>query len=736
MHPLALACLLAAGVVQALHPRARSLQSLRHPAHARLQAWNPLDFDLGEGLVQQTGSFMDSAALPLASTVAAATATAAAAMTVATPESSSLASVKSVIPTMEVPLWWLESIQTITSSAANKIATASEAPGTLLVLGNDMLVFLIATIAIVPLFQFLNASPVIGFLAAGLAMGPAGLGLFKDLVDLESLAEAGVLFLLFEQGLELTVERLTGLSKYAFGMGTLQVLLCTGAFFIFPFIGGVQFLETIMGSRPEIVDITRVDEAIVIGAALSLSSSAFVLKLLQEKNQLSTRFGAACLGVLLFQDIAVVPLLVLLPIIEDSSGAMDFSAQAALLIQTVAKAFLGLGGILVIGGAIVRYLFSLIAKTRSSETFVALVILTALGTGKLTDSLGLSSTLGAFTAGTLLAESNYRTQIESDIKPFRGLLLGLFFLTTGASVDPYVIKEQWTTVLALLAGLVAFKTIITTALGPLFGLTKAESVRTGLLLSGGGEFAFVVLTLADKLEVLPGSLAKVLVGVVVLSMAITPYLSELGDKAAEYLTNLERKELENVAENYDALQAGGSSSGHQDLSSSDVIVICGYGIVGEAVAEVLCSPEVVSKLSDGRLGRNIKTVAFDLDPGVVVNGYRDGKQVLYGDGSQPAVLTTSGITAPRAFVITYADPETCFKAVERLRESYPGTPIFVRYVHVSLSSLPARPPARPPVDSASHFCPRLFVSPTSLYLPFQIPFFDPSTAPPWSPQVF
>jgi Kef-type K+ transport system membrane component KefB len=189
-------------------------------------------------------------------------------------------------------------------------------------LGNDLLIFLCATIGIVPLFKWLKASPVIGFLSAGLLMGPAGLKLFSDLSDLENLADFGVLFLLFEQGLELTVERLKGLSKYAFGMGSLQVLLTTFSFFIFPFIGGVQFLEYMFQSDAAVVDITRLDEALVIGAALSLSSSAFVLKILQENNQLSTRMGAACLGILLFQDIAVVPLLVLLPIIESSNGPM------------------------------------------------------------------------------------------------------------------------------------------------------------------------------------------------------------------------------------------------------------------------------------------------------------------------------------------------------------------------------------------------------------------------------
>jgi Kef-type K+ transport system membrane component KefB len=592
-------------------------------------------------------------------------------------------------------------------------------------LGNDLLIFLFTTIGIVPLFKWLEASPVLGFLSAGLVMGPAGLGLFEDLSDMEALAEFGVLFLLFEQGLELTVERLQSLSKYAFGMGTAQVLLCTIAFFAFPFLGGVQFLEFFVGSDANVVDITRIDESLVIGAALSLSSSAFVLKILQEKGQLSTKFGSAALGILLMQDIAVVPLLVLLPIIESNdSGVLSLTDQIALLGATVAKAVLGLGGILVIGGAIVRSLFAIVARSQSSETFVALCLLVAVGIGALTDSLGLSSTLGAFVAGTLLAESNYRTQIETDIKPFKGLLLGLFFLTTGASVDPYVIQEQWPTVFALLFGLLAFKTAIITALGPIFDLTKAESVRTGLLLSGGGEFAFVVLTLADKLRVIPDQLAKILVGVVVLSMALTPYLSILGDQLAVFIQDYENKQAYQNAllnselgsnefntdysrsstsssgsidsniisynENNDSniyddslkikpeqqqqqqLSVNNHSSGHGS-SISDAIIVCGYGAIGDTIVRFLTSPKLKEQM-----GSSINYMAFDLDPTLVINGYKNGYRILYGDGSQPLVLETAGISSPKAFVVTYGDSEASFKAVERLRQAFPFIPIIAR----------------------------------------------------------
>ncbi len=597
----------------------------------------------------------------------------------------------------------------------------------LTVLGNDLLIFLCATIGIVPLFKALNTTPVIGFLTAGLLMGPAGLGLFSDLNDMESLADAGVLFLLFEQGLELTVERLKNLSKYAFGMGTLQVLLCTAAFFTFPFLGGITFLENVIGSPAEVVEYTRFDEALVIGAALSLSSSAFVLKIMQERGQLATKSGSAALGILLLQDIAVVPLLVLLPIIENSQGAMPMSEQAALLGVTFLKAILGLGGILVVGGQVTKFLFALIATTKSSETFVALVLLVALGTGALTDYIGLSSTLGAFTAGTLLAESNYRTQIESDIKPFRGLLLGLFFLTTGASVDPVVIKEQWTTVLALLTGLVAFKAVITTSLGPLFGLSKSESVRTGLLLSGGGEFAFVVLTLADRLNVIPDKLAKVLVGVVVLSMALTPTLGSLGDKISEYFEAQEKESIINelaggggttASPDTESRQSGGKwtvpgqdgsvmstaaeldtkqgalvddvpmrydddqgESFYADGIAGSEIVICGFNRVGQTVASFIQDTEINSRESGNKNKDIMRYVGFDLDPKVVVDNFREGKRVLYGDGSLSMVLETAGVTAPKLFIIAYEDTAMVVQSVERLRQAFPTTTIYARAAH-------------------------------------------------------
>ena len=234
--------------------------------------------------------------------------------------------------------------------------------------------------------------------------------------------------------------------------------------------------------------------------------------------------------------------------------------------------------------------------------------------------------------------------------------------------------------MALLGGLITFKAVIITALGPFFGLSKPDSIRTGLLLSGGGEFAFVVLTLADKLEVLPDVLAKLLVGVVVISMAITPYLGKLADVVAGYVEKEERKRaIDNAVQQGDLKQPEmfnvGSHNGNAD-GGGDVVVICGFGPAGQTVAEFLSDASAAVAAVPGQKATNY--VAFDLDPDIVTKAYKGGKRVLYGDGSQPKVLMTAGIDSPYAFVVTYSEPELATQAVERLRLAYPSVPIVSR----------------------------------------------------------
>ncbi|KAL5206108.1 hypothetical protein ABZP36_034317 [Zizania latifolia] len=508
---------------------------------------------------------------------------------------------------------------------------------------------------------FPSRAQILGFFCAGVVLNQ--FGLIRNLTDVKLLSEWGILFLLFEMGLELSLSRLKALARYAFGMGLPQVLLSTLAFTAFelPPNGaiGTKILQFLFDSRPDLVNIRSIDEAIVIGAALSLSSSAFVLQLLAEKGELPTRFGSATLGILLLQDIAVVPLLVILPVLE-SQNVVEQSVWPMLLAESL-RALGGLGLLSLGGKYLIRRIFEFVAESRSSEAFVALCLLTVSGTSLLTQWLGFSDTLGAFLAGAILAETNFRTQIEADIRPFRGLLLGLFFVTTGTSIDMQLLIREWPNVLSLLGGLIAIKTLIITAIGPRVGLTLQESVRIGLLLSQGGEFGFVVFSLANRLGVLPLELNKLLIIVVVLSMALTPLLNEIGRKVAGIIDEKsETKEKPDEMVNYDA---------------TEPIVILGFGEMGKVLAKFLSAPLSFGLEKDTE---GWPYVAFDLNPAVVKSARKSGFPVLYGDGSRPLVLQSAGVSSPKAVMVMYTGKEKTIEAVNRLRQAFPAVPMYAR----------------------------------------------------------
>lgn len=527
-------------------------------------------------------------------------------------------------------------------------------------LGFDTLTFLAVTVLVVPAFRIIKASPILGFFCAGVVLNQ--FGLIRNLLDVKLLSEWGILFLLFEMGLELSLARLKALAKFAFGMGLTQVVLSTLAFTAFelPPNGavGTKILQFLFNSRPDLVNIRSIDEAIVIGAALSLSSSAFVLQLLAEKGELPTRFGSATLGILLLQDIAVVPLLVILPVLESQNLATE-SIWPVLAAESL-KALGGLGLLSLGGKYLLRRIFEVVAESRSSEAFVALCLLTVSGTSLITQMLGFSDTLGAFLAGALLAETNFRTQIEADIRPFRGLLLGLFFVTTGTSIDMQLLFREWPNVLSLLSGLIVIKTLIITAIGPRVGLTLQESVRIGFLLSQGGEFGFVVFSLANRLGVLPLELNKLLIIVVVLSMALTPLLNEIGRKAAEIID--------------EKLQAKEKIADMVSFEATGPIVILGFEQMGQVLANFLSTPLA---------GEGMPYVAFDLNLRVVKAARKLGFPVLYGDGSRPAVLQSAGISSPKAVMVMYAGRNRTLEAVQRIRLAFPAVPIYARAQDVS-----------------------------------------------------
>lgn len=498
---------------------------------------------------------------------------------------------------------------------------------------SDTLLLLLATALITPLSQRLSISPILGFLATGMLLGPTGLGVIKGIHSTEVLAELGIVFFLFEMGIELSVERLLQMRKDVFGLGLCQFVLTSLAF------AGAGSLFGLPANA-----------LVVLGGGLALSSSAFVLQLLKDKEQLATRFGKASFGVLLFQDLAVVPLLVATPILAGGGGGLAKAIGNAIL-----KASLALSSIAFTGRVILNPMFKAVAEARSQEAFLGVILLTVLSMSFLTEGLGLSNTLGAFLAGVLLSETKYRYQIEADIAPFRGILLGLFFVTVGFEIDLALIFSQLPLVSAIVVGIIAIKAAITTALSRAFGLSLSTSQQTGLILAQGGEFAFVAFGLARSLGILDKPTTKLMLTCVSLTMALTPLLEQIGSKIA--------KKLEEESDFTHYLGQDRDASEIQE--SKDFVVVVGYGAVGKVVCDLL----------DRKL---VKYVGLDLDPNKAIQARNKGLPVFFGDIGRPEVAEAFGCEKAQAIVVCISDKAQCTRVVIALRRLYPDKKIFAR----------------------------------------------------------
>lgn len=409
-------------------------------------------------------------------------------------------------------------------------------------LGEDAFTFLSSAVIVYPICHQLGLTPLLGFLLAGVVLKQ--LGLFADNPDAMALADFGVLCLLFQIGLELTVERIQRLAQYAVNLGLPALAFSTLVFVLLEtppdHAVGTWLLETV-GADPLLVGIRTFVEAAVIGVGLSLSSSAFVLQLLRDKGELETRVGGAVVGTLLIQDIAVVPLLALLPVLQslqDPSSPHPDSPEGLLALSAVAlKGLLFLGIVVGVSRVVTQPFLDAVASTfgQRSDALTASTIFTVAVASLCTKEAGFSDSLGAFLVGCLLAESSQRHYIDEALAPFRGLLLGLFFLTVGSTLDLSVLLTDLPAIVLLLIGVLGIKAMVITALGPFAGLTRSESIRTGLLLAQGGEFSFVVFKLACELQILPEDLNRLLIIVVVLSIALTPVLDAAGQKLAEWV---------------------------------------------------------------------------------------------------------------------------------------------------------------------------------------------------------
>ncbi|GLJ42693.1 hypothetical protein SUGI_0885150 [Cryptomeria japonica] len=502
----------------------------------------------------------------------------------------------------------------------------------------DMLWLLLASVIFVPLFQKIpGGSPVLGYLAAGILIGPYGLSIIRHVHGTKAVAEFGVVFLLFNIGLELSVERLSSMKKYVFGLGSAQVFATA----------------IVVGLVAHFVSGQPGPAAIVIGNGLALSSTAVVLQVLQERGESTSRHGRATFSVLLFQDLAVVVLLILIPLISPNSskGGVGFQAIAEALGIAAVKAIVAISGIIAGGRLLLRPIYKQIAENQNAEIFSANTLLVVLGTSVLTARAGLSMALGAFLAGLLLAETEFSLQVESDIAPYRGLLLGLFFMTVGMSIDPKLLVARFPAILGTLSLLIGGKTVLVALVGRLFGISTIAAIRVGLLLAPGGEFAFVAFGEAVNQGIMSPQLSSLLFLVVGLSMAITPWLAAGGQLIASRFEQHDVRSLLPAESETDDLQ--------------DHIIICGFGRVGQIIAQLLSE-------------RLIPFVALDVRSERVAAGRALDLPVYFGDAGSREVLHKVGAERAAAAAITLDTPGANYRTVWALSKNFPHVKTFVR----------------------------------------------------------
>jgi CPA2 family monovalent cation:H+ antiporter-2 len=507
----------------------------------------------------------------------------------------------------------------------------------------EAIIFLIAAGVMVPVLHRLHISPVLGYLIVGGVIGPFGLGLWtadypflsraaiSDLQGVQALAELGVIFLLFTIGLELSLEKLWAMRRLVFGLGSLQVLV-TGT------IIGLVAWE--FG--------TSVPASIVLGACLALSSTAIVMELLMRSHRLGTPLGRSSFSILLMQDLAVVPILFFIGVV----GAKVESSIGLGLVTAIGKAVLTIGLVYSVGRLVLRPVLRLVAQTRSPEMFMAAILLAVIGIAAVTAAAGLSMALGAFLAGLLLAETEYRHEIEVDIEPFKGLMLGLFFMSVGMSIDWRVVGDEPFWIAASVLGLFLGKSIITAGLCLGFGLPRHTSLEAGLLLGQGGEFAFIVVSLAISLALIPAGTGQFMLIVTGLTMMVTPLVAWAAEKIA---VRLERTAV--------AKAHRGSLDEITELEGH--VILAGFGRVGRTLANTLQAEAV-------------PYVALDTDPAGVSQARSEKLPVFYGDASRLDMLNRVRFDNASAVVITMNDPQAAERVVGEIHRTWPLIPVYAR----------------------------------------------------------
>ena len=495
----------------------------------------------------------------------------------------------------------------------------------------DIITLLSAAIVIVVLFWKLNISPVLGYFVAGTIIGSHGLNLVESSVIIQNLGEFGVVFLLFLIGIELTFERLIAMRLHVFGFGTLQVIVTTLA---------IWYISSKFGIDSK--------GSIIIGGALALSSTAIVLQVLQEKGYQSTQVGRLSIAVLLLQDFAVVPLIVLLPLL---TGESHHSIPISLLYSFI-KAAVALTLIFITGRLLLRPLFNTIAAIKSNEIFIATTLLIVLGAAFITENFNLSMALGAFVSGLLVAETEYRHDVEQVVLPFKKLLLGLFFMTVGMSIDIKFVLHKLPIITLASFSLIALKSFIIFMLCRFFRFHLAASIQAGLLLSQGGEFAFILFGLAAEKNVLSNDLAQTLMMITTVTMAFTPLLAVLGDWISKLIT---KKKI--------SLNPQELTLDTKDLDQH--VIVVGFGRVGRMVAKVL-------------VAEHVNYIASDIQPKIVKDGRDEGFPVYLGDLTKLNTLQSMAISRARMIIIAINNEVTIKKIISLVAKNFPHIIIIVR----------------------------------------------------------
>jgi monovalent cation:proton antiporter-2 (CPA2) family protein len=506
----------------------------------------------------------------------------------------------------------------------------------------EIVVFLVTAGVLVPIMHRLRISPVLGYLIVGALIGPYGLGLLAeawpwlgyavitDVEGVQQLAELGVIFLLFMIGLELSIKRLWSMRRLVFGLGSLQIVI-TGAI--------IALVAWEFGNSPA--------ASIVLGACLALSSTAIVMQLLIEQRRLGTVVGRSSFSILLMQDLAVVPILFVVGVLGAKVGG-NVGLDLAL---ALVKAVVVIGGVYLGGRLVLRPLMRLVAQSRSPEMFMAAILLTVIGTATITGLAGLSMALGAFLAGLLLAETEYRHEVEVDIEPFKGLMLGLFFMSVGMGIDYRLIAAEPFWILASVVGLFALKSTITAGLCLAFGLPRHTSLEAGLLLGQGGEFAFIVVGLAMSLGLVGGEVGHFMLIVAGLSMVVTPFVASFATRLAGLLEDRAGA----VVETDKAVPTG--LEGH--------VLLAGFGRVGHTLAEMLEH-------------QSIPYLAVDADPAKVYEARKAGRPIFFGDASRLDILNRAHADHAAALVVTMDNAAAVEQIVQEVRALFPELPIYAR----------------------------------------------------------